>query len=150
MQWDNLPDKEKVRTILIEVLGCRCFEDYKAYLAELRKTREDEGENVDDRGPYAFYDEHCSQGPQWFVSWSKGDYPLVFDPVHALDDAWEIVERKLSDHHLTMRRWEDGALFDHAYEFHIDPGTRDAVSGGGVTLNDAVCRAALKYCGIDV
>ena len=90
MKWDELNDKEQVRLVLQHVMGCFVLE---ATSTGWHTPNFPKGLNapVGFHWPIAFWN---TDGECWMTRDIATD-PIFFNPLHDMNDAWEVIEHTL-------------------------------------------------------
>lgn len=73
MKWSEMSDKDKIERVIVDVLGLPIF-DWRHAPAT---------------GPHAYWNVHHSE---WHVANKEDEVAKEFDPLHDMNNAWQIVE----------------------------------------------------------
>lgn len=89
-EWEAFEESLKVTKIIHEVLGWECFGSWEAYLRKYgaQEWKLGAGKTYTTPTPVAFYVDYAQE---WRVFSPDHEQLDVFDPLHNLNDAWQVV-----------------------------------------------------------
>lgn len=128
INWATLPDKDKIRLIITNVLHWPCYESSSEYH---KRTDNRDGQNV------AFWEDQPYGHSHWSV------YYKPFNPLRRIEDAWRIIERFVEVVELTYTPGRDTTC-------KINTLLYGPVYGISTNPAEAICIAALRAVGCEV
>lgn len=142
MAYDDMSDKDKIKSIITNIMEWLAFDSSDEYYSKLWET----GKLVPTSCPVAFLDYDG-----WCVRYDAVNEIHPFDPLHNLDDAWLIVE---SHKFVEIKcEYSEGYKSDterwRTYECSVFPFVGTLVRVFSNSMPEAICKAALLAIGQD-
>jgi hypothetical protein len=147
INWGEMSDKEKVGLIIRHVMGYFLLPD-SVYVDGRLKMPRGKQAPVGFHWPIAFWNSDIELWETKDIADNLGS--IFFDPLHNLNDAWQIVE-KLYDHYEIRLFMEKDNVQRYCVEVWYRD--RDKLAGFGFvdsSMAEAVCIAALRAIGCEV
>ena len=160
MKWDELTDKDKVKLILQHVIPHDMGDDLVLKDNDIITPRGRGARAVN--WPIAAWDEAIEC---WRTRDAGSNFLTPFDPVHNMNDAWEIVEKMVSrmGYQDMYFEWQ-GPLFKPEHQEIVREGyplgttcwfVTTIYKGRRITIcahtpQEAICKAALKAVGVEI
>lgn len=144
MKWDEMDEKDKTRLVLEQVMKHFILNETAT---GWRTPEFPKGLKAPNgfHWPIAFWN---TDGECWMIRGIATD-PTIFNPLHDMNDAWQITELEQFSHVEVMRYWISDVLAPaYKYDCRLIAHGGEVFHSFGKTPQEAICLAGLRSVGV--